>query len=373
MKRVVISGVGAVVPETSISNDQLVATFNEWVDLENIARGKRGEELLGHSSSEFIEKASGIKNRRVLFPDGVLDVERMAGRVPVRADEELSVMAEFGASSGRLALQEAGLEADEIDFLICSSSHLQRAYPAIGIEIQQELGTRGAAFDMGLGCSSAAGAIHIAANLVRSGAQKRVLISTPEIVTGHLDYRDRQTHFIFGDASVALIIEALEEGEEREGCFEILDTRLWTQFSSNIRSNFGFLSPLQQSDPRMLDMVGNRITQLGNKVFKEVTHAGHEFIIDFLRDNQLTTEEIRRFWLHQANARMNGMILRMALGHDADHDHAPIILEDLGNTAAAGAIIAFERNRHDMKSGDFGLICAFGAGYSIGGALLRKL
>src|SRR5690606_38163758 len=81
MKRVVISGVGAVVPETSISNDQLVATFNEWVDLENIARGKRGEELLGHSSSEFIEKASGIKNRRVLFPDGVLDVERMAGRV----------------------------------------------------------------------------------------------------------------------------------------------------------------------------------------------------------------------------------------------------------------------------------------------------
>lgn len=373
MKRVVISGIGAEIPAASISNDDLVATFNAWVDKENVGRIERGEAPLPGSSSAFIEHASGIRARRVLFPDGVLDVDRMAPILPQRADEEPSVQAEFGAASGRKALADAGVTAADVDMVICASSHLQRMYPAVGIEIQHVLGTSGSAFDLSLGCSSAAGGLHTAFNLVRSGAQKRVLVCTPELITGHLNYRDRQTHFIFGDASVSMVVEALEDDEEREGCFEVLDTRLWTQFSSNIRSNFGYLARLHQGNPDVVDMEGLMITQLGNKVFKEVTHAGHEFIIDFLRDNGRTTDDIRRFWLHQANARMNGMILRLALGHDADNDRAPIILGELGNTAAAGAIVALEMHHRDMQAGDYGLICAFGAGYSIGGALLRKM
>jgi beta-ketodecanoyl-[acyl-carrier-protein] synthase len=373
MKRVVISGIGAEIPAASISNDELVATFNAWVDKENVERQKRGQDPLAGSTSSFIEHASGIRARRVLYPEGVLDVDRMASVMPERPDNETSIQAEFGAASARKALDYAGVAPAEVDMVICATSHLQRMYPAIGIEIQQALGTSGAALDLSLGCSSAAGGLHTAFNLVRAGAQKKVLVCTPEVITGHLNYRDRQTHFIFGDASVSVLVEALEEGEERPGRFEVLDTRLWTQFSSNIRSNFGFLARLHQANPHVLDMEGMMITQLGNKVFKEVTHAGHEFIIDFLSDNGRTTDDIRRFWLHQANARMNGMILRMALGHDADHDRAPIILGELGNTAAAGAFVALEMNHRDMQSGDYGLICAFGAGYSIGGALLRMM
>jgi beta-ketodecanoyl-[acyl-carrier-protein] synthase len=373
MKRVAITGIGAEIPTASISNDDLVATFNAWVENENIVRSQSGLEPLPGSTSAFIEHASGIKARRVLYPEGVLDIDRMAPVVPARRDDEPSIQAEFGAASARKALAEAGRAAVDVDMVICASSHLQRMYPAIGIEIQQVLGTSGAAIDLSLGCSSAAGGLHTAFNLVRSGAQKRVLVCTPEIITGHLNFRDRQTHFIFGDASVSMLVEALEDGEEREGCFEVLDTRLWTQFSNNIRSNFGYLARHTQREPSVLDMEGLMITQLGNKVFKEVTHAGHEFIIDFLRDNGRSTDDIRRFWLHQANARMNGMILRMALGHDADHDRAPIILGELGNTAAAGAILALEMNHRDMQQGDYGLICAFGAGYSIGGALLRRM
>ncbi|WP_378949884.1 beta-ketoacyl-ACP synthase III [Mesorhizobium sp. ANAO-SY3R2] len=373
MHRVIISGIGVEIPEASISNDELVASFNAWVDRENVGREAAGLELLQKSNSDFIVYASGVKQRHVHTLDGILDPERMTPRIPARSDDELSVEAEFGVASAKRALDDAGLTGADIDMVICAASHQQRPYPAIAIEIQKELGILGAGFDMSLGCSSAAGALHVAYNLVRAGGQKRVLIVSPEIITGHLNFRDRQTHFIFGDASVAMVVEAIAPKEQRPGRFEILDTRNWTQFSNNIRTNFGFLLRAGQENPSVVEMEGNMIKQVGNKVFKEVTHAAHRFITAFLADNGMTPSDIRRYWLHQANARMNAMILKLALGHEADQDKAPMVLERLGNTAAAGAIIALKENHEDLKAGDHGLICAFGAGYSIGGALVRMM
>lgn len=373
MYRVIISGIGVEIPPASIANEELVESFNRWVEAENEKRAERGEAPLQKSDSGFIVHASGIRKRHVYEREGILDPARMAPRIPARADDELSVQAEFGIASARKALAHAGRRPADIDMVICSSSHLQRAYPAIAIEMQQALGTAGAGFDMGLGCSSAVAALHVAVNLVRSGAQKRVLVTTPEIITGHLDFRDRQTHFIFGDASVSMVVEAAGEGEARPGRFEVLDSRLWTQLSSNIRTNLGYLTRAAQEDPYRIDLEGNLISQVGNKVFKEVTVAGHRFIVDFLAEHGLAPEGIRRFWLHQANARMNAMILKLAFGHEVGHDRAPMVLERLGNTAGAGAVIALSENHADLKAGDFGLLCAFGAGYSIGGALLRMM
>ncbi|MDH4988734.1 beta-ketoacyl-ACP synthase III [Aminobacter anthyllidis] len=373
MHRVIISGIGVEIPQAAISNDELVTSFNAWVDVENVRRETAGQEPIKKSDSEFIVYASGVKNRHVHTLDGILDPERMTPRIAPRADDDLSVEAEFGVASARKALDHAGLTGADIDMVICAASHQQRPYPAISIEIQKELGIEGAAFDMSLGCSSAAAALHVAFNLVRSGGQKRVLIVTPEIITGHLNFRDRQTHFIFGDASVAMVVEAIGPKETRPGRFEILDTRNWTQFSNNIRTNFGFLLRAGQENTSVVEMEGNMIKQVGNKVFKEVTHAAHRFITAFLADHGMTPSDIRRYWLHQANARMNAMILKLALGHEADQDTAPMVLERLGNTAAAGAIIALKENHEDMKSGDHGLICAFGAGYSIGGALVKMM
>lgn len=373
MKRVCISGIGVEIPEPSISNEDLVESFNTWVERENIERCRRDKKPLEGSSADFIVQASGIKNRHVYEREGILDPNRMTPNIPAREDDDLSVMAEFGARSARKALADAGAEPSEIDMIICSAAHLQRPYPAIAIEMQKELGTSGAGFDMNLGCSSAIGAIHVAVSLVRTGAHKKILVVTPELITGHLNFRDRQTHFIFGDASVALVIEALEDDETRPGKFEIIDTRNWTKFSNNIRTNFGFLNRASQEDVSAVEIEGNLIKQVGNKVFKEVTHAGCKFIIDFLGDNGLETGGVRRFWLHQANSRMNAMILKMSLGEVVGQDRAPTVLERLGNTAAAGAIIAFDENHRDMKTGEYGLICAYGAGYSIGGAILRMM
>jgi len=373
LQRACISGIGVEIPPAVITNEELVASYNEWVDRENARRAGTGAEPLSKSDVDFIVYASGVKERHVYQPDGILDPERMAPRIPARPDDELSVMAEFGVAAAKKAIADAGLDASEIDMVICSASHQQRPYPAMAIEIQQALGTSGAAFDMNLGCSSAAAGVHVAFNLIRAGAQRRILVVTPELITGHLNFRDRQTHFIFGDAAVALVIEAMDEGEERAGRFEIVDTRTWTQFSNNIRTNFGFLNRAAQEDTSAVAMEGNMIKQVGNKVFKEVTVAGHKFIVDFLAQHGHTPQDIRRFWLHQANARMNAMILKLSFGHEVDHDRAPMVLEKLGNTAAAGAIIALEQNHRDMKPGEHGLLCAFGAGYSIGGALLRMM
>jgi beta-ketodecanoyl-[acyl-carrier-protein] synthase len=373
MFRAAISGIGVEIPEARITNEELVASFNAWVDKENVGRAAAGEPLLQKSNTEFILYASGVKERHVLVLDGILDPERMAPRIPPRDDSELSVMAEFGVKSARKALDHAGLKSSDIDMVICAASHQQRPYPAIGIEIQHALGIEGTAFDMGLGCSSAVAGLHVALNFVRTGAQRRVLIVTPEIITGMLNFRDRQTHFIFGDASTAMVVERLEADEKRGGRFEVVDTRNWTQFSNNIRTNYGFLLRAGQEDISTVDMHGNMIKQVGNKVFKEVTVAGHRFIVGFLAEHGLTPRDIRRFWLHQANARMNAMILKLAFGHDVGQDRAPTVLERLGNTAAAGAIVALKENHEDMKPGDYGLICAFGAGYSIGGALVRMM
>lgn len=280
--RTFIGGIGVSIPEASISNDELVASYNAWVESENIKRAAQGGAAVRESSSDFIVNASGIRNRHVYERDGILDPGRMAPRIPGREDHELSVLAEFGLGAAKRALDDAGVDAAQLDLVICSNSHPQRPYPALAIEIQQALGAGGAAFDMGLGCSSALAALHVATNLVRAGAHQRILVVVPELVTSHLDFRDRQTHFIFGDAAVAFLVEGLGEKEERAGRFEIIGTSLWTQFSSNIRTNFGHLSRLAQDDPSVLHMEGNLIKQVGNKVFKEVTVAGHQFIVDFL-------------------------------------------------------------------------------------------
>lgn len=371
MQRVIISGIGVSVPDAVITNEELVDCYNRWVEQEG-ASHLTGEGVRPRpSSADFIFNASGIRRRHVHTPDGILDLERMTPRIAARDDDSLSVLAEFGARAARAALADAEIDANTIDLVICAASHLERLYPAVGIEIQREIGASGAAFDLSLGCSSAAGGLHVAFNLVRAGAHRRVMVVTPELITPHLNFRDRQTHFIFGDAATALIVEAADDGVAAAGRFEVIDTRSWTQFSNNIRSNFSYLNRAAEQDVGVIHTEGKLIKQQGNRVFKDVTVASHRFIVDFLAEHGRTPDTVRRFWLHQANARMNQMILKLAFGREISHDTAPMVLEEYGNAAAAGAILALHENHRDMAPGDYGLVCTYGAGYSIGGALLR--
>ena len=359
-------------PEHSISNAELVESFNAFVERHNTAHADAiaaGEmDALQPSSVEFIEKASGIKARHVMAKDPVLDPETMAPRWNARGNDELSMMAEIGVLACRQALERAGRDAADVDAVLCAASNMERPYPAMAIEIQQALGIDGFAFDMNVACSSATFGIQTAADYIRAGNAKSVLVVSPEITSGHLNWRDRDSHFIFGDVATAVLVE--DASIAPAGHWDILGTKLKTVFSNNIRNNFGFLN---RATPDDTDTADKLFVQEGRKVFKEVVPMVAEMIVAEAERLDIDPQGLRRLWLHQANAGMNRLIAQRVLGHEASEDESPTVLDTYGNTSSAGSIIAFHLNSDDLESGDSGLICSFGAGYSAGTVFVRKM
>jgi beta-ketodecanoyl-[acyl-carrier-protein] synthase len=368
----VITGSGLFTPAESISNDELVASFNAWVDLYNadnseaIATGDL--EAKTHSSAEFIEKASGIKSRYVINKAGILDPERMMPEIPERHNDEPSVMCEIACKAAEQAMTGAGIGAHELDAVIVAASNMQRAYPAMAIEVQSALGASGFAFDMNVACSSATFGIQQASDAVKSGSAARVLVVNPEICTGHLNFRDRDSHFIFGDVATAVVVESDATAAIGSG-WDILDTRLQTLFSNNIRNNFGFLN---RTDENGVGHIDKLFIQEGRKVFKEVCPAVAEQITGQLADMSIAADDLKRIWLHQANQNMNDLIARKVFGRSPSEQESPTILDEYANTSSAGSVIAFHKHNADLVAGDLAVLCSFGAGYSIGSIVLRR-
>ncbi|MEA1619215.1 beta-ketoacyl-ACP synthase III [Erythrobacter sp. T5W1-R] len=370
--RPVISATGLFTPPESITNAELVESFNAFVDRHNAAHADAiaaGEVApLAYSSVEFIEKASGIKARHVMAKAPVLDPAIMAPRWDERSNDDLSIMAEIGVAAARDALARAGRAPEDVDAVLCAASNMQRAYPAMAIEIQQALGIEGFGFDMNVACSSATFGIQTAADYVRAGHAKSVLVVSPEITSGHLNWRDRDSHFIFGDVATAVLVEDAAIAPPQH--WDILGTKLKTVFSNNIRNNFGFLN---RAHPETADAPDKLFVQEGRKVFKEVVPMVAQMILDEAARLGIDPEGLRRLWLHQANAGMNRLIAHKVLGHEASEDESPTVLDTYGNTSSAGSIIAFHQHQADLTPGDTGLICSFGAGYSAGTVFVRKV
>lgn len=372
-KRVAISGAGLFTPAESVSNEELVESFNAWVDLYNIENADAiaaGElEAKGHSNVEFIEKASGIKSRFVMNKSGIIDPERMVPRLRPRSNDEPSVMCEMGVSAAKQAMEQANVTADDIDAVLVAASNMERAYPAMAIEVQAELGIKGFAFDMNVACSSATFGIQQAYDMVVSGSARRVLMVNPEICTGHLNFRDRDSHFIFGDVATAVVVEAVE-GCQSTHAFEILDTKLQTIFSNNIRNNFGFLNRATEEGVGHVDKL---FVQEGRKVFREVCPAVAEQITAQLQKMSIEPDALKRIWLHQANRNMNELIAKKVLGRTPSDEESPTILDEYANTSSAGSVIAFKKYNEDFQPGDLGVLSSFGAGYSIGSIVLKRI
>lgn len=373
MHNVVISGTGLYTPANSISNDELVASFNAYVqqfNADNAAAIERGEvEALSESNSAFIEKASGIKSRFVIDKQGILDPQRMVPLIPERDNQQWGILCEMAVAAAEEALARAGKTAADIDGVIVACSNLQRAYPAVAIEVQAALGIQGFGFDMNVACSSATFGIQAAANSIQLGQARAILMVNPEICTGHLNFRDRDSHFIFGDAATAVILERADLATS-EHQLEIVGTKLLTQFSNNIRNNFGFLN--RAADEAGAVAEGRLFVQEGRKVFKEVCPMVAELIAAHLQENGLDVAAVKRFWLHQANLNMNQLIARKLLGRDPEAHEAPVILDTYANTSSAGSVIALHKHQDDLPPGTLGVLSSFGAGYSIGSVILRK-
>lgn len=367
-----ITGTGVFTPAQTITNAELVEAYNAYADkinaenAEAIAAGSF--EALPHSSEEFIFKASGIEQRYVMDKAGVLNPEIMYPQLRQRDDSEPGIMAEIALDAAKKALKQAGKTAEDVDLVICAASNMERAYPAVAIEIQDLLGIKGFAFDMNVACSSATFGIQTAADMIRSGSIRSALVVNPEICSGHLEWRDRDCHFIFGDVATATLLERLEDAKGDH--FEILSTRCATDFSNNIRNNNGFL---RRSRPDgVADRRDMQFMQNGRKVFKEVLPMVSQHIASHMADEGVEREELKRLWLHQANKSMNDFIGKKILGRTPAADEQPNILQDYANTSSAGSIIAFSKYSEDLGEGDLGLICSFGAGYSVGSVILKR-
>jgi len=379
--KAVISATGLWTPKDSISNEELVESFNTYVDKwnnENAAEIEAGtKSALTYSNAEFIEKASGVKSRYTISKAPILDPNIMAPRIPARPDSEPSILAEIAANAAKDALEKTGRNPEDVGAVIVACSNLQRGYPAIAVEVQDILGTSGFAFDMNVACSSATFGLETARGLIVGGQAKSVLVVNPEICTAHLNFKDRDAHFIFGDVATALLVESNDVAPAEH--WEIIGSKLVTQFSNNIRNNFGFLNYCAPEDDGLtgergkMGLTDKLFVQNGRSVFKEVVPMVAKMITAECAANDLNPHELKRMWLHQANLSMNHLIAKKVLGKEVDLDKAPVVLDEYANTSSAGSIIAFHKHSSDFKNGDMGLICSFGAGYSAGAIFVRKV
>ena len=373
-----ITGTGLFTPPESISNAELAASLTASVEKWNGAHAAEIEagtvEARSAPDEAFIVKASGIESRYVMEKSGVLDPDRMRPRLETRTEDQLGIQAEMALPAIREALAQAGRQGSDVDAVIVGCSNLQRAYPAVAVEIQDALGAGGWAYDMNVACSSATFSIQAAVDALRNGSAKCVVVVNPEITSGHNNFELRDFHFIFGDACTALVLERTDAvGADGLGDvahrWEVLGTKLATQFSNNIRNDFGFLnsSEVDERDPHEVVFRQN-----GQMVFREVCPMVAHHITTHLAALDLDASAVRRFWLHQANLKMNQLIAKGVLGRVPDNDEAPVILNEYANTSSAGSVIAFHKHRADLDAGQLGVICSFGAGYSVGSVIVRK-
>lgn len=369
---IVISGVGVWNPEHIITNRELVDSYNQYVDAFNETNKQDidagNTEALPYSSADFIEKASGIKRRYIYQKEGALDISRMRPKIAPRGDDEISHQAEIAIAAAKKALAAANKQAQDVDAVIVSCAYTQRAYPAIAIEVQEALGIEGFAFDMLVACSAATFGMHRAYEMLAAGTASCVLVINPELVSPQINYTDRDSHFIFGDVATATVLEHADTADAPH-VYEVLSTQALTKFSSNIRSNFGYMTRAEDVDPYGPDKLFH---QAGRRVFKEVCPMAAAHIEAHLARHKLTPQDVTRWWLHQANINMNTLICKRLLGREATAQEAPVVLDEYANTASAGSVIAFGNHHEDLVAGDTAVLCSFGAGYSIGSLVLQK-
>jgi beta-ketodecanoyl-[acyl-carrier-protein] synthase len=372
VSRILITGTGLFTPPDSITNEELVESLSraneKWnaEHAEAIARGDVMERDM--PSVAFIRKASGIGHRYVMNKEGVLDPARLRPHLPLRAEDELSIQAEICVAAAKGALAQAGRRGADVDAVIVGCSNLQRPYPAVAVEVQEALGAGGFAYDMNVACSSATFAVQNAVDALRAGSARCALVLNPEITSGHNNFELREFHFIFGDACTAVLLEREEQAGGGES-WEVLATRLATKFSNNIRNDGGYLNRCEDGERHPHELL---FRQNGRQVFREVCPMVAAHIQSHLDDEGLPLTEVRRLWLHQANLGMNKLIAKTLLGRDVEPEEAPVILDEYANTSSAGSVIAFHKHRDGLGVGDLGVLCSFGAGYSVGSVLLRK-
>lgn len=300
-------------------------------------------EKIVETSDEWITTRTGIKQRRKA------------------ADDEYT--SQFGVKAGRQALERAGIDASEIDLLICATTTPDQILPSTGCLIQAELGANdAAAFDLFAACSGFLYGLTVAEGMIRTGQSRRALVIGAEVLTKYVDYTDRSTCVIFGDGAGAAVLAPVDE---KKG---ILATKIRSdgRFAEQLYAPGGGTrhgTTAQTIESRM-----HYFKMKGNELFKIAVRSMAEVSQEMMEKAGVSAKDLKMVIPHQANQRITDAVASR-LGIDETIVYSNIAYH--GNTSSASIPIALDECIQSGKivEGDLVLMCAFGGGVTWGATL----
>jgi len=304
-------------------------------------------EKMVETSDEWIEKRTGIKERRIA------------------ADDEST--SDLGVKAALKAIERAGIEKDEIDLIICATlSPDYLCMPSTACVIAGKLDINNVmAFDISAACSGFVYMLSMAKAFIESGMKKNILLIGAEKISSMIDYTDRGTCILFGDGAGAAIIGATEN--KNEAILDIHASADGRYGDLLITPGCGSKYPCSQET---LDTKLNYIKMQGNEVYKVAVKTLTNDVIDILEKNNIDASQIDHFIPHQANFRIIEAV-RAKLNFPIEK--TVLTVAKYGNTSAASIPMAmndaYEEGR--IKKGDLMLLDTFGGGFTWASALVR--
>lgn len=320
-----ILGLGMHVPETVVTNDDL-ATFLD-------------------TSDEWITTRTGIKERRVIK----------------KGEDSVTL----GVEAARKAIENAKIDVNQIDAIICATSCPKHLYPSTACEIQKALNLKNAfAFDITAACTGFIYALDIAQAYIQSGKYKNILIVATDANTRFTDWKDRSVCVLFGDGAGAMVLS-----QSNDGSNDILGVKVKSD------GNLGhyITLPLNGEECPVVEhaeKTPQHISMLGKDVYKFVVSTIPQFIVDTIEDNGLKADDIDYLVPHQANVRI---IEAMQTRLSYEDNKVIINIQHYGNTSAASVPIALYEGIKEgkIKIPSKLILCAFGAGMTWGAAIIN--
>jgi beta-ketoacyl ACP synthase len=312
-------GLGVHRPERVVTNDEICEVLD--------------------SSDEWIQTRSGIRTRRFAGPD-----------------ESLIDMA---TSAAERALAAAGVSADQLGCVIVATSTHPEHTPASAPQVATRLGVTTAAFDVSAGCAGFCHALNLASSMVRSGAERHVLVIGVEQLSRFMDPTDRGTAFIFADGAGAVVVGPAEE----------------TGIGPTAWGSDGSQAHVITQTPSCLGGHGSGadhpVVQMeGTAVFRWAPFAMAEVAHEALKGAGISVEDLDAFIPHQANLRITQTLCRNIKLPESVAVATDVV--DSGNTSAASVPLAMDAmlRSGEAKAGDTALLIAFGAGLSYAGQVV---
>lgn len=324
MKEVYISGTGKYLPENIVTNDDLAKIVD--------------------TSDEWITTRTGIKERRI------------------SSGEDTSLMATYAA---KLALENAGISAEELDFIIVATTTPDNFTPSAACLVQSNLGAaKAAAFDINAACTGFIYALNVATHLLKSGPYKHILVIGAETLSKIVNWKDRNTCVLFGDGAGAIVLSAsMKKGvgtiilgsDGQKG--EVLQSHALPVINPFIKTN-----DLQDKN--------HYVAMDGREVFKFATGVMVDSIEKLLQREEINLSEVKYIVPHQANFRI---IDYAAKKLDVDINKFYVNLDKYGNTSSASIPIALdELNKKGLlNKNDNVIMVGFGGGLTFGAALVK--